>query len=440
MQDYFHRLADEIRARLHGDEVFTACLDSEDSDFVRFNHSEIRQAGHVTGHALSLDLSAGLRHAAGSLSLSGDFEHDRVRAQTLLAELREKYQVLPEDPYLLYATDVQSTEHVGRNALPGAAAGVAEIRKAGQGQDLVGIYAGGGVHRGFANSLGQRNWFSTYSFNFDWSFYRSGDKAVKSTYAGFQWDPREFERKVTWAHEQLDALGHAPKTIRPGRYRVYLAPAAVYDLLGLLGWDGFGLKAHRTKQTPLLKLVKGETRLSPAVQLLENTREGVAPNFQEAGFLRPDHVPLIEGGEYGDCLVSPRSAREYGVPTNGASAAETPESLELAAGELPSDDVLKELGTGIYVSNLWYLNYSDRNACRATGMTRFATFWVERGAVQGPLNVMRFDETVYRALGSNLVNLTAERELILDPETYFGRSTRSGRVPGALIEDFTLTL
>ena len=122
------------------------------------------------------------------------------------------------------------------------------------------------------------------------------------------------------------------------------------------------------------------------------------------------------------------------------TAEECPESLELAAGEVPMDEALGRLDSGIYVSNLWYLNFSDRNACRATGMTRFATFWVEQGVVLQPLNVMRFDETLYRALGENLVGLTAERELILDPETYFRRSTHSGRMPGALIEDFTFTL
>jgi predicted Zn-dependent protease len=73
-------------------------------------------------------------------------------------------------------------------------------------------------------------------------------------------------------------------------------------------------------------------------------------------------------------------------------------------------------------------------------MTRFATFWVEDGEIQAPLNVMRFDETLYRVLGENLVGLTAERELILDPNTYHGRSTDSARVPGALVEDFTFTL
>ena len=36
----------------------------------------------------------------------------------------------------------------------------------------------------------------------------------------------------------------------------------------------------------------------------------------------------------------------------------------------------------VYVNNVWYLNYSDRSACRMTGMTRFATFWVEHGVIQ----------------------------------------------------------
>ncbi len=440
MQEYFCQLADALGAELHGAELFTSQFSSEDSDFVRFNHNQVRQAGHVTQHELAIDLINGARHAGGGLTISGDFEQDRARVALLIRQLREKYAALPEDPHLLYSTDVQSTERAGEDHLPDGRAAVAEIQQAGAGCDLVGIYAAGGIHAGFANSFGQRNWFSSYSYNFDWSFYHAADKAVKSNYAGFDWEPPAFARKVAWAREQLEVLAKPARTVKPGRYRVYLSPAAMYALVSLLGWDGFGLKAHRTKHTPLIKMVAGGVRLHPSVSISENTKDGVAPNFQEAGFPRPDRVPLIDGGAYAECLVSPRSAKEYGVPTNGASAGETPQSVELAAGTVPAEDALRRLDTGVYVGNLWYLNYSDRNACRATGMTRFATFWVEHGTVQGPLNVMRFDETLYRVLGENLVGLTAERELILDPESYFGRSTQSGRMPGALIEDFTFTL
>ena len=166
----------------------------------------------------------------------------------------------------------------------------------------------------------------------------------------------------------------------------------------------------------------------------------MAPNFQEDGFRKPDQVSLITHGRRGDCLVSPRSAKEYGVATNGASSWEAAESIEMAAGELTQDTLLTQLDTGLYINNLWYLNYSDRAACRMTGMTRFATFWVENGEIQAPLNVMRFDESLYRMLGTNLIGITTERDYLLDPNTYHARSTGSSRLPGLLIEDFTLTL
>ena len=106
---------------------------------------------------------------------------------------------------------------------------------------------------------------------------------------------------------------------------------------------------------------------------------------------------------------------------------------------MPESEVLQRLDTGVYINNVWYLNYSDRTACRITGMTRFVTFWVENGVIQAPLNVMRFDETLYRMLGEKLLALTTERELILDPSTYGERSTASSRMPGAIVDDFTFT-
>src|SRR5207253_478649 len=45
MQDYFYTLADTITALLQGDEVYTCTFRGEDSDFVRFNRSAVRQAG-----------------------------------------------------------------------------------------------------------------------------------------------------------------------------------------------------------------------------------------------------------------------------------------------------------------------------------------------------------------------------------------------------------
>lgn len=440
MQEYFYALADVVTDLLQGDEFYTCTFHGEDSDFVRFNHSAIRQAGTVAQRFFNLDLIHGRRHAAAEVALCGDFASDRARVSQMLPDLREQLPYLPEDPHLLYATMVHSSAYQGENRLPDRTEAVAAVLDAGVGRDLVGFYAAGGIYAGFANALGQRNWFASFTFNCDWSMYYQSDKAVKTGYAGFVWEPTVFAAKVTEAAEQLDALKRPPRTIPPGHYRVYLAPTALYDILQMLAWGGFGLKDHRTKQTTLLKMVAEGVRLHPTITIRENTRDGVAPNFQEAGFIKPDQVTLIEAGTFHDCLVSPRSAKEFEVPTNGASGAEAPESVEMAAGDIARHHVLRQLDTGVYINHLWYLNYSDRSACRMTGMTRFATFWVEGGTIQAPLNVMRFDESIYRMFGDHLLGLTAEREFILDPSTYYRRSTDSSRLPGALIEDFNFTL
>ena len=112
----------------------------------------------------------------------------------------------------------------------------------------------------------------------------------------------------------------------------------------------------------------------------------------------------------------------------------------MAGGTLAEKDALDALGTGLAIGNLWYLNFSDRPACRMTGMTRFASFWVEHGKIVAPVNVMRFDDSVYRLLGSNLEALTEETELLLDPGTYGSRKLTSLKLPGALVREMAFTL
>ena len=254
MQSYFYELADHVGTLLHGDEVFTATFGAEDSDFVRFNHDRVRQAGQVQQRHMALDLVRGQRHAEGGITLSGEPGVDRTRRASLIEVLRGMLPGLPEDPHLLYSTEIHSSERHGENLLPPGPEAVRTVLRRGKGRDLVGIYSAGGIYAGFANSLGQRNWYSTYSFNVDWSLYHQQDKAVKEAYAGFAWDDAAFDLKMNAAKQQLGVLGRAPRTIAPGKYRVFLSPVAMCDILGTLSWGGFGLKDHRTKQTTLLKM------------------------------------------------------------------------------------------------------------------------------------------------------------------------------------------
>jgi len=438
LQAYFESLAAAAEAMRGRDEITLIGFYAEESDFVRLNRGRVRQAGSVVQRVLHLDLVAGRRHVAGSMSVAGALDTDRERLAELMATLREQRAHVPEDPYLAYATEVHSTTERRAGKLPGTAEALAAIRSAAASLDLVGIWASGTQHFGFANALGQRNWHSVPSFHFDWSCHLQEDRAVKCAHAGDRWQPERLEQRMAGVREQLDVLARPPVSVPPGRYRAYLAPGALEEILHMLAWGGFGLKSHRTLQTPLLKMVQEGRRLHPAVTLSEDRAQGLAPGFTSEGFIKAERVPLIERGEYRGWLTDARSGAEFGMPVT--SEHEFPEALDMTAGDLPAAEIPGRLGRGLYLNNLWYCNYSDRNDCRITGLTRFACFWVEDGRIAAPLGVMRFDESVYRMLGEKLLGLTRERELRVSPGTYGRRSTACMQLPGALVEDFTLTL
>ncbi|MGB0114162.1 MAG: metallopeptidase TldD-related protein [Ilumatobacteraceae bacterium] len=440
-QNYFDQIVTAATAKLVGDEVLLANISGERTDFIRFNHGEVRQAGTIDQQTLSVDLVEGQRHVGGRIRLTGDRPVDDARLTTLLAQLRDQRRLVAEDPYLLYNDQPISTERIERGSVPAPADALGDIRDAGQGRDLVGIYAAGDTYSGFANSLGQRNWFQSATFNLDWCFYLRDDKAAKNLYAGFEWNDEAFAQKIDWSSRQLVALERDPMTLTPGEYRTYLAPRAMEEIIQLLaGYGAFSLDAHETRQTPLLKMLVDGTRLSPLLSVSEDTVGGVAANFQNSGFVRPDNVPLIVDGEYAQTLVSPRSAQQYGIATNGATDYEYPESVAIAPGTVATSTVNEALGTGLFVGNLWYTNFSDRSACRTTGMTRFATFWMDDGEIVAPVNVMRFDDTAFHLFGDGLEGLTDEAEVLLDAATYDERSTASARLPGAVVSAMRFVL
>lgn len=139
-------------------------------------------------------------------------------------------------------------------------------------------------------------------------------------------------------------------------------------------------------------------------------------------------------------LTSTRSAKEYKLETNYADSGEGLRAPSISTGSLQESEILKTLDTGLFVSNVHYLNWSDLNKGRITGMTRYGCFWVEDGKIVSPIKDMRFDETLYHFWGEGLLSLTDESYLIAETDTYDQRSVGGSLVPGMLVDNFSYTL
>jgi predicted Zn-dependent protease len=439
LETQFTQLSDQLISQLHSGEHLSLELSGEQSQFLRFNRARVRQSGTVADANLTLHLMCNNRTAFASLPFTADLGTDLAQSLDQLAYLRQDIQQLPVDPYIVLPENKGSSREVYEGKLLPPDQSVSAILTAAQGLDFTGIYAAGTQIRANRNSAGQQHWFATESFFLDYSLIAPSEKAVKATLAGRQWQPEQYHEQIQQSKAQLARLDVPVRQIQPGQYRTYFAPAATAELLTMLSWGAISEASLRQGGSALAKLREGEL-LSPLFSLRENFANGSTPRFNELGEVAPLELPLITAGQLSNTLVSSRTAKEYNVAANGASGGEGLRSAEILPGTLAASDILKHLDTGLYLSNLHYLNWSDLVGGRVTGMTRYACFWVENGELVAPIQDLRFDESLYQFWGSQLLALTDFQEFMPEIGTYDQRALGGMLTPGMLVEGFTFTL
>lgn len=442
LEHAFYQLADYLIASLRFGEYLTISLVSERSQFTRFNHAKVRQSGMVADGNVTISLIYNQREVHAEFPFTSDRAIDIAYANASLNYLRQEIVQIPENPYLVIPENQGSSREVYQGNLLPPEEAIAAILEPINNIDFTGFYASGSIIRASANSAGQRHWFATDSFFVDYSMFvqtSSGEKAVKGIYAGKDWQYQDYKFQIERSQQQSIALQRPSKTIERGQYRTYFAPAASSELLGFLTWS-VGEASFQQGSSALLKLKNQERTLSPLLSLSENFIHGNVPRFNDLGEVAPEYLPIISNGKLVNTLVSSRSAKEYSKNANGAGSGETMRSPEVATGNLAEADILKRLDTGLYLSNLHYLNWSDRTGGRITGMTRYACFWVENGEFIAPIENLRFDDSIYDFFGDNLEDFTDFWEFIPDTGTYEKRSLGGIFAPGMLVQKFTFTL
>ena len=435
----FNEVADHILNNLQGNEEATINLHGEESVFVRFNNSKVRQNTSVEQRSLNLLLQKNGKTANINFSITGVAAEDKKRADLWLAEARKECDLLPEDPYQVPMQNNGSSDNTILGKLLSAEELFTEITKPALGSDLAGLYSAGPLISANKNSKGQSHWFANESFFMDYSLYL-GEKAVKGVYAGTHWNQSDYAANLAQTKNQLSLMDRPKKTLQPGAYKAYLAPGAVAELSTMFSWGSLSFANYKQGLSSLQKLADKEKSFSKLFTMRENFGMGFTPRFNDLGEVAPETLELITEGQMKNFLISSRSAKEYGATANAAGSWEGPRAMEILPGTLKKENILKELGTGLYLSNLHYLNWSDRLNARITGMTRYACFWVENGEIVAPIADLRFDENLYDCLGENLLAVTDFQEVDPNVSTYDSRGFGGKKLPGLLIKDFKFTL
>ncbi len=439
-EEIFNRACEHSFSLLRSDDVLNINFSAEETNFIRLNKSKVRQISSVEQASFEMDLLCGQKKASLSLDLCADEGSNTELITKHLEELKREVDSLPDDPFITPLTNEGSSRVVNDGLLPSVDEFIDLLGGLMAQVDLAGYLTSGPSYRGSANSLGQKHWFSSTSFFFDYSLYTAKEKAIKGSYAGSTFNRQDFDTKMNESIAALSKMDSEQKVIAPGKYRVYLAPSAVNEVSGMLGWNALSGGAYKRGECPLAELFEGKKKLSEKCNIQEDFSLGLSPRFNDLGEVSSEKISLVSKGKMNELLVSRATEKEYGLKSNQATEREGPRSLSIGEGELTRENILKELGTGLYISDLHYLNWSDKQKARLTGMTRFGCLWVENGEVVGPIKDLRFDETLYQIFGEGLEQVTNFSDVHMTTGTYGNRSIGGSRNPGMIIENFSFTL
>lgn len=440
MEQYFKQISSYILSKKQAGEEVTVTLSGEKTQFVRFNKSKIRQGTDVHQLNLSIAIQKDEKEYSYGFSITGNLSNDQIKIDDIYQTCRSRMQDMSK------ATFFVPFKNNGRSSVSntGELIEITELTNILCHEtvhiDLAGILTSGISFKGNVNSLGQSHWFESESFSVDYSLYSEKEKAVKGSYGGSAFDLDSFKAKLEESIRNLKHMEKDNKVLDPGKYRCYLAPAAVNEILSIFCWGGTSQGALKQGSSPLLPYENEGKRLSPLFNLNEDFSLGLTGQFNEDGEVFAQKLPIFKNGQLENLLVSSRTAKEYSLNSNAANSEESPRSPVIESGNLSRKDILKQLGTGLYISNLHYLNWSDQKQGRITGMTRFACFWVENGEIIAPIKDLRFDDTIYHIWGDNLEQITDFSETELENGTYSSRSLGGSQCPGMIVKDFNFTL
>lgn len=444
-KEIYNTICSQVYSTLKEGEDLTIYMEGENSQYFRFNDSKIRQTGIIEDYNVTLSLYHGKKSLQATTTVSSDIDYSVKNLISEIDGLREPLSLIPENNFTAFPDKFDSLEVYRDGELPNREEILDSLMSIIDKDNLTGVWTSGKIFRASSTSQGTQHWFEKDSFIFDFSLIDAKENMVKILYPGSDWNKDDFITAFDDASNRLQLMDKPKLELKPGKYRVWFEPHAVADFVDMLNWNGVSEASLRNGSSCLLKMRKDNVKLSEKFSLDESFDRKSTASFNSRSEVSAN-VSLIKHGMLENTLINSKTALEYGLTSNYAEdvnswgMGEYLRAPFMHGGDIKLDERLEKLGTGIFISNIHYLNWSDNLGGRITGLTRYACYWVEDGKMIAPIKTMRFDDSFYNFFGNNL---EAVGETLLSRpviETYDGRNPGETTCPGILVNDFELTL
>ncbi len=200
--------------------------------------------------------------------------------------------------------------------------------------------------------------------------------------------------------------GRDPIELPPGSYEVVLEAKAVASALVYPAYMGFNGKSH-ADGTSFLHL--DERQWDAVVDIWDDATDprALGNAFDAEGTPKRRH-DLVRGGVSTGLTHDRRSARLAGVEPTGHSVGSEAfggyaTDLFFGGGDQTPDQLVSQVERGLLVTDFWYNRILDPKTQVVTGLTRNGLFLIEEGRVVGPVQNLRYTQSIVAGFGPGKV-------------------------------------
>lgn len=201
---------------------------------------------------------------------------------------------------------------------------------------------------------------------------------------------------------EIAKMARDPKPGRAGTYAIIFSPSVMGNLLNTTGFAasayavdaGFSYLANRL----------GQKVASDAFTLVDDRKLPRGPGarkFDDEG--NPtETTPIIEDGvlknylhdSYTAAKTKSRLTGNAGWNSNSATIIPVPMNLVVRPGAYPVDELLDELGDGLYITNNWYTRFQNYRSGDFSTICRDAAFRVVDGEITSAVKNLRISDNM----------------------------------------------
>jgi PmbA protein len=216
------------------------------------------------------------------------------------------------------------------------------------------------------------------------------------------------ERAGSYAKQALHS-----KQLTEGEYKVLFTPTVVANILPVASSaSAFAIESGNSFLTDKLGQKVGVEDLT--IEDRGVYEKGLGGRvFDDEGVATGTNW-IVKNGVFQTMLHNSSTAKKFGKERSTGNAgiiAPRATTIVYSAGKFSLEEMVKETGDGLLVTNNWYTRYQNIRAGSYSTVPRDAAFKIENGEIKEPVSGFRISDSVPRQL-SNIEMIGKEREWV----------------------------